>query len=207
AATLPQTGPARPPGRRDRLAGPDPPPHADGPLHAGWPAAALGGPDPGGRGGLAVRSAVLHDACPESSPGAGREGRLRPVLGAGRQRPCGFRTRPIEAAWLCDPLSCITHAWNEVQEQVGMGDFAPYWELAAPLPVVSPAWRKQAARVARRLLERHRQARIGWLDNIWVLHLARLCLMLADHHYSSLGLDGGGQPVLERQTFVQADQT
>jgi CRISPR-associated helicase Cas3, subtype I-F/YPEST len=132
---------------------------------------------------------------------------LAPCVQDGRQRPWGFRARALEAAWLREPLACITHAWNEVQEQAGMADFAPFWELAAPLPVVSPAWRKQAARVARRLLERHRQARIGWLDNVWALHLARLCLMLADHHYSSLGLAGCGQPVPERQPFVQAGQT
>ena len=94
---------------------------------------------------------------------------LAPCVQDGRQRPWGFRARALEAAWLREPLACITHAWNEVQEQAGMADFAPFWELAAPLPVVSPAWRKQAARVARRLLERHRQARIGWLDNVWAL--------------------------------------
>src|SRR5690606_179354 len=74
-------------------------------------------------------------------------------------------------------------------------------------PVECRACRIRCGCVAGPLLERDRQEGVGWLDNIWFLHLARLCLMLADHHYSSLGLDGGGQPVLERQTFVQADQT
>lgn len=113
----------------------------------------------------------------------------------------------VEPSWLRDPLSCITHAWNEVRGKEAQGeDCRPYWELAGQLPVVSPAWRKQAARVARRLLERLRQNRQGWLDNLWALHLARMCLMLADHHYSKLGVDAEGRPVAERRPFAQPDQ-
>src|SRR5690606_17981052 len=97
------------------LAGPDPPPHADGPLHAGWPAAALGVPDPGDRGGLAARPTVLHHPCMERSPGAGRDGRPRPVLGAGRPPasgvaglaqagraggPAAARAPPADTHWL-----------------------------------------------------------------------------------------------------------
>jgi CRISPR-associated endonuclease/helicase Cas3 len=48
-------------------------------------------------------------------------------------------------------------------------------------------WRKRAARTAQRLLMLSTQAGKGsWLANPYVMHLSRLCLMLADHHYSSL---------------------
>ena len=83
-------------------------------------------------------------------------------------------------------------------------DFDPYWRMADPLPVAAHAWRKQAARVARHLLKL--QQPFDWLGNIWALHLARLCLMLADHHYSSLGMDGEGRPVAARRLFVQIQQ-
>ncbi|TAM03861.1 MAG: type I-F CRISPR-associated helicase Cas3, partial [Rhodanobacter sp.] len=46
-----------------------------------------------------------------------------------------------------------------------------------------------------------------WLGNPYAMHLARLCLMLADHHYSSLGVDKNDQPVAARQRFVQNGQT
>jgi len=70
-------------------------------------------------------------------------------------------------------------------------DFAPHWRFShveqAGLPFNHPQWRQRAARLAQRLL--------AWLPrpelvdlgrNAFVLHLSRLCLMLADHRYSSL---------------------
>lgn len=54
-------------------------------------------------------------------------------------------------------------------------------------PFTSEAWRKRVRRFARRLLERERlfdEERLR--DNSYLAHLARLTLMLADHHYSSL---------------------
>src|SRR5690606_13954962 len=50
-------------------------------------------------------------------------------------------------------------------------------------------WRAQAARVARRLLDLRLRRDGDWLGNPYVMHLRRLSLMLADHHYSSLPKD------------------
>ena len=49
--------------------------------------------------------------------------------------------------------------------------------------------------------------RDDWLGNACVMHLARLSLMLADHHYSGLGVDGEGRPVAARLSYLQQDQT
>lgn len=80
----------------------------------------------------------------------------------------------------------IEAGWNETPGSSERKKIEPYW-ACGPLPTLTPLWRKRAARIARRLLERqstrHSQ---GWLDNVYVMHLARLSLMLADHHYSSL---------------------
>lgn len=100
-------------------------------------------------------------------------------------------------------LSEIAHDWNELATQAEPDQIAPYWEIK-DLPVISPAWRKQAARVARRLLEVAQKGSRNWLDNPYVMHLARLCLMLADHHYSSLGLDERGMPVSDRLVVPQS---
>ncbi|MGQ0801598.1 MAG: type I-F CRISPR-associated helicase Cas3f [Pseudomarimonas sp.] len=124
----------------------------------------------------------------------------------GSQKGIGARSDKFEKSWLAQPLDCVTHCWNEVEQKLDSMAFTPYWQLAAALPVADAAWWKQAARVATRLL-RLRERRDGrWLDNAYVMHLARLCLMLADHHYSSLGVDKEGRPEEARKPFVQANQ-
>ncbi|HGG61132.1 MAG TPA: type I-F CRISPR-associated helicase Cas3 [Gammaproteobacteria bacterium] len=60
------------------------------------------------------------------------------------------------------------------------------WQFPKGTPFDSKAWRKRAARFARRMLEHERLFEQNWLDNVYALHLARLGLMLADHYYSSL---------------------
>lgn len=67
----------------------------------------------------------------------------------------------------------------------------PYWHFPHGLPVATDAWRRRAARMARRLLSlavspSTKASCEKILDNPFVMHLARLSLMLADHYYSSL---------------------
>ncbi|MCZ2107076.1 MAG: type I-F CRISPR-associated helicase Cas3f, partial [Burkholderiales bacterium] len=62
-----------------------------------------------------------------------------------------------------------------------------HWHFPHGLPVTQPAWRQQAARYARKLqalTQAPGQSMV--LHDPFAMHLARLCLMLADHHYSSL---------------------
>ncbi|WP_407471651.1 type I-F CRISPR-associated helicase Cas3f [Xanthomonas campestris pv. raphani] len=103
-----------------------------------------------------------------------------------RQDWLGKRSLNFNPAWLEKPLSMVAHDWNEIAQPAEPDRILPYWTPAGPLPVMEPKWRAQAARLAKRLLAlRLRRADI-WLDNPYVLHLARLVLMLADHHYSGL---------------------
>lgn len=125
----------------------------------------------------------------------------------GSQAWLGHRIKGYQQAWLETPLAEMAHDWNEIDSRATPADAAPYWDLAGKLPAIAPAWRTQARRVAKTLLARTAQSRRGWLEDPYVMHLARLALMLADHHYSSLGVDGYDLPVAERQRFVQADQT
>jgi len=63
----------------------------------------------------------------------------------------------------------------------------PYWTFPHGWPTVLPAWRKKAAALAeefRQLLEPRTSA--PPLDDPFIMHLARLSLMLGDHYYSSL---------------------
>ena len=116
----------------------------------------------------------------------------------------GRRASRFDPSWLANPLHGVAHDWNEIRQAATRDQVAPYWLLAASLPVTSQPWRTQAARVARSLqdlcLRRARSQ--SWLGNAYVMHLARLSLMLADHHYSSLGVDAEGRPVHERRPFI-----
>ena len=62
------------------------------------------------------------------------------------------------------------------------------WQFKNGLPFDSNHWRQHAAKVAHAILERPRLSDPDeankLLDSPYVLHLARMALMLADHHYS-----------------------
>lgn len=124
----------------------------------------------------------------------------------GSQAWLGKRAKGFQQAWLETPLAEVAHDWNEIEQSSTAAQAMPYWKLAGQLPAVTPAWRTQAARVAKALLELKAERDADWLGNPYVMHLARLALMLADHHYSSLGAGDDGNPVAERARFVQSDQ-
>ncbi|MGB3394548.1 MAG: type I-F CRISPR-associated helicase Cas3f [Stenotrophomonas sp.] len=104
----------------------------------------------------------------------------------GSQARLGKRVKHWNPAWLERPLAQVGHDWNEIRQPAGPAQVEPYWQPAGSLPVIEPTWRAQAARAARGLLGRLAHNDGDWLGNIQVMHLARLSLMLADHHYSSL---------------------
>ncbi|MEQ4574511.1 MAG: type I-F CRISPR-associated helicase Cas3f [Gammaproteobacteria bacterium] len=104
----------------------------------------------------------------------------------GEQDWLGKRSRRFNLAWLNTPLAQVAHDWNEIRQQAERARIEFYWIPAGPLPVIEPKWRAQAARLAKRLLERYPLRETDWPDNPYVMHLARLSLMLADHHYSGL---------------------
>ena len=84
-------------------------------------------------------------------------------------------------------LARIDHCWNEVLTTSQPDDIRPYWDCSVGLPVHLPKWLTQASKLARKLqVVQQRHAQTAWLDNPYVMHLSRLTLMLADHHYSSL---------------------
>src|SRR5690606_25790163 len=106
---------------------------------------------------------------------------------AGRRQWLGARVRNMHAAQLDKLLEQVGADWNELADSQDSDTIQPYWTFPHGLPVTTEAWRKRTARVAGRLLAIVRGARArNWLDDPYVMHLGRLGLMLADHHYSSL---------------------
>ncbi|MBZ5488838.1 type I-F CRISPR-associated helicase Cas3 [Halomonas aquamarina] len=78
----------------------------------------------------------------------------------------------------------ITAAWNERVEAAPENEVAPYWRFPHGLPVNEKPWQERAQRLVRQLGALKNP--IKPLEFPYVMHLARMALMLADHHYSSL---------------------
>lgn len=127
-----------------------------------------------------------------------------PVMENGIQQWLGSRASSFDWGYLQSPLNAVDHAWNEVFQEAELTRREAYWQLADTLPVMQQSWKKHASRLAKRLLALQQKQSGEWLDNPYVMHLSRLCLMLADHHYSSLGLDKEDKPVSVRRPFLVA---
>ncbi len=104
----------------------------------------------------------------------------------GRRLNLGTRVRNLHAAQLDGLLDKINADWNERSDTNERNAIEPYWQFPHGLPVTTAAWRKRVARVAKRLQEIDgKNDHLHWLDDPYIMHLSRLSLMLADHHYSS----------------------
>lgn len=105
-----------------------------------------------------------------------------PFLGAATDRH-------LQKLW-----SALGASWCGSRPQAGEDDpkahqkaLAGCWNFKAQLPHHSAAWRKRAATLAQRMLDRSSLLRhAGFKDNPYAMHMARLTLILADHHYSSI---------------------
>src|SRR6218665_3158018 len=121
--------------------------------------------------------------------------------------PFAHRNRPssLLKGWLTEHLA---PEWNEAafgdRERNTPGSLEPYWRFPHCLPLSTPEWQHRAKRAAQRL-QRHAGTATapGLMSNPFVLHLARLSLMLADHHYSRLELTTEGRVHAERVTLKQ----
>jgi len=116
---------------------------------------------------------------------------VKPVYDGDQQSWLGKRSPEFnDPAQLSTLLDSVSHDWNEIKRDAEEKEITPYWHFEHALPTQLPKWRARAAKLADRLLAlRNKPGKGDWLDNPYVMHLARLCLMLADHHYSSLPPD------------------
>ncbi len=84
-------------------------------------------------------------------------------------------------------LRAIDANWNEPRRDATPAEIAAYWDCTKGLPVHLPKWSQRASKLALRWQGlQQRNDKGGWLDNPYVMHVSRMALMLADHHYSSL---------------------
>lgn len=110
-------------------------------------------------------------------------------LESDRRQWCRFGARPrfINSDEIEQLLERISADWNEPRERVEPAKLRAHWDFPNGLPVSTAPWRKQAARYAHKLQElAARSMGAQALADPYTLHVSRLCLMLADHHYSSI---------------------
>lgn len=91
----------------------------------------------------------------------------------------------ITADLLQKGLQLVDSQWNQTFTATSKVEAKPYWTFPHGLPVDDKTWREQAARLAAMLAKRQPAAFGHWLENPYVMHISRLLLMLADHHFSS----------------------
>lgn len=109
----------------------------------------------------------------------------------GTQLFLGTKRSQLGVEFLEDILGKVSPAWNEIVEAADEKTITPYWELASEQPPwMLPRWRNRLSALARKLQVLAEQGGLeDCIGNIYVMHLSRLSLMLADHHYSSLPPD------------------
>lgn len=108
------------------------------------------------------------------------------------------RGSQFQMSMLRGVLGQMRPEWNEpaIFDAPDRNAFKPFWSFPDGLPVINNEWRKRAARIAKRLLARVMENSLGdVLGNPYVMHLSRLSLMLADHHYSRIEEDGDPERV------------
>ena len=104
----------------------------------------------------------------------------------GEQDRLGKKVPGFGSGLLRDVVSKIGPGWNEIVRDSRPSELEPYWNFKEGLPVSTGKWCERASSVAIRMMNRQGMLETDWLDYPYVMHVARMSLMLADHHYSSL---------------------
>lgn len=79
----------------------------------------------------------------------------------------------------------ITASWNEPAGDGDTSAVKSYWTFPFGLPVDDALWRGRVGELAGQLAGRLQLGAGIWLEQPYVMHVSRLLLMLADHHFSS----------------------
>jgi CRISPR-associated endonuclease/helicase Cas3 len=87
--------------------------------------------------------------------------------------------------WLENQLNASWNATHHQDHHWTEKALRSVWTFPQGTPFQSKTWREKARQIARRVQHNHTLKNWGRMDQLFVLHMARFCLMLADHVYSS----------------------
>lgn len=87
--------------------------------------------------------------------------------------------------WLSSQLNAYWNSLNHLKENWKEADFRHLWTFPHGTPLQSHTWRDKARQLAKRAAHAVSLDEYGTLEQHFTMHLARLVLMLADHHYSA----------------------
>jgi len=81
----------------------------------------------------------------------------------------------FESSW--NSLNSKNHEWKEQALKAN-------WTFTNHTPLISKTWQDKAIQLSKRALACQGLMDVEWFSQPFVMHLSRLALMLADHHYS-----------------------
>lgn len=114
-----------------------------------------------------------------------------------------FLSSSLEPDWNSPPKRKVKgewRTWTDADKEVRQ-----VWTFPAGTPLRSATWCAKARRIAQRLLTHPGILDSPWLDDDFSLHIARMALMLADHHYSSLSPSEGNPDYGDTNYVVYAN--
>ncbi|TCV91567.1 type I-F CRISPR-associated helicase Cas3f [Biostraticola tofi] len=88
-------------------------------------------------------------------------------------------------SWLTEHFSPQWNALNHFNADWNASDLIKVWQFPQGTPLRSKIWCEKARKFASRALKIPSLSHFGQLDQRLTSHLARLILMLSDHHYSA----------------------
>lgn len=108
---------------------------------------------------------------------------------------------------LISAFESITASWNDAKP---MDSAKKYAMFKSALPVDTLEWRVKAAKYANKILSRLNSNSdtntLASTSNPYLMHVARMCLMLGDHHYSSrTNIDDPKRVVISKPTLLHAN--
>lgn len=102
-------------------------------------------------------------------------------------------------SWLETQLNASWNSLNHRNESWRDTDFHKVWTFPQGTPLQSMTWREKARQITRRARNSAALNQWGQMDQPFTLHMARFCLMLADHFYSASNPQPGWQDPEYRQ--------
>ena len=96
-------------------------------------------------------------------------------------------------SWLTQQLNAEWNSTNHINVDWTQDEHEQVWNFPDGTPLLSGQWRAKAQKFAGRALKLPSLHHFSGLNHRFTCHLARLVLMLADHHYSSLPPTSGWQ--------------